>query len=232
MEYGRRSASSKFKKPLLCNGSRTLDGSFSTTDCTAPRRPFATAAVPVTKIQVWARDLDKQHQFWRSRVEESRRFSDLVCILHYRDKMMIKSVIFLTFIALSTACDDACKKKRMDDCCKKHVTKTECLPLCRYDTTTQEMIDAGLKCADQLEVWMYCAADGNKDNTACCKGKNLKSSCDVFCRTGAPKICSRSDIKPFVPCAVKVQGILQCHKDSVRDSQGWSPAKTFPIHKC
>lgn len=53
--------------------------------------------------------------------------------------MYLFAFTILVFVSVSQSCDDACKTKRIKDCCENYVTKKECMPLCKYNTTLDEV---------------------------------------------------------------------------------------------
>lgn len=86
-----------------------------------------------------------------------------------------------------------------------------------------------MECHDQLQFWMYCAADEN-DNTKCCKNTDLNSLCYPFCEGKVPKLCmnDKNNLSKFLDCATNADKILKCHKDNLSEKPKWTKNHVFP----
>uniref|UniRef100_A0A1I8EFH4 DB domain-containing protein n=1 Tax=Wuchereria bancrofti TaxID=6293 RepID=A0A1I8EFH4_WUCBA len=122
------------------------------------------------------------------------------------------------------ACDVA-HFDRIQSCCKT-VGRREmefCLPLCRYNTTLDELnTSLGYKCVSQLTTWAYCAADV-RDNTACCTQKGIAPDCLSFCKGDVPT-CDLQSLFTYQPCLRYIETITHCHVSSFKKFRtlGWS----------
>jgi len=112
---------------------------------------------------------------------------------------------------------DDWKSKRLQSCCRTVNVKPQCQHLCKYDADTSELMCAAHDCYNDLQRWMYCAADtSNTDpNWNCCFQNGVDNICEAFCRGSAPKsdqIFSSSD---YFQCLFGAGKILQCHADNL-----------------
>uniref|UniRef100_A0A914X3S1 Domain of unknown function DB domain-containing protein n=1 Tax=Plectus sambesii TaxID=2011161 RepID=A0A914X3S1_9BILA len=97
-----------------------------------------------------------------------------------------------------------------------------CLPLCRYNTTIDELTSAlGFKCVSQLTTWAYCASDAN-DNTACCRSRGVPNECLSFCKGDVPT-CDLQSIFSYQPCLENLDAITKCQRESLKREPKWDP---------
>uniref|UniRef100_A0A915JSQ9 Domain of unknown function DB domain-containing protein n=1 Tax=Romanomermis culicivorax TaxID=13658 RepID=A0A915JSQ9_ROMCU len=123
-------------------------------------------------------------------------------------------------------CDSACRENRLRDCCTNLIKNPNCLSLCKFNTSSDELAEKGVSCIKELKYWTYCVAD-TRDNTDCCKSKGVQSDCFPLCAGGASNICSSfmSKFSKFLTCINKIDLILACHRDSLTDQSLWSKDK-------
>lgn len=119
---------------------------------------------------------------------------------------------------------DVVHHERIQKCC---LTVGEqgmrfCLPLCRYNTTTEELGSTlGLKCLSQLTTWAYCAADAS-DQTSCCKKRGVINECLSFCKGDVPT-CDTQAIINYQPCTQHMSAIMQCQKEGLGVKPRYDP---------
>ncbi|KAL3994687.1 DB module family protein [Acanthocheilonema viteae] len=128
---------------------------------------------------------------------------------------------------LKRTCPCACDVvhyDRIQSCCKT-VGRREmefCLPLCRYNTTLDELNSGlGYKCVSQLTTWAYCAADVG-DNTVCCKKKGIATECLSFCKGDVPT-CDLQSLFTYQPCLRYIETITHCHMKNLLSVPRWNP---------
>ncbi|PAV76946.1 hypothetical protein WR25_18749 [Diploscapter pachys] len=136
----------------------------------------------------------------------------------------------LTIEELQANCPDdkeLCMNKARQNCCHTigdHDMKF-CLPICRYNTTTEELTATlGLKCVSQLTTWTYCAADGS-DNSDCCRAKGIPNECLSFCQGNVPA-CDTKTLFGYETCLKHIGSILQCQQEGLSMMPKFDPDYT------
>ncbi|KJH50556.1 DB module [Dictyocaulus viviparus] len=113
---------------------------------------------------------------------------------------------------------------RIQNCCRTigEDDMDFCLPLCRYNTTTKELVSSlGLKCVSQLKTWAYCASDGS-DQTTCCKKRGVSNECLPFCKGDVPT-CDTESILNYQTCTKHMKTILQCQQEGLEAEPKYNP---------
>lgn len=124
--------------------------------------------------------------------------------------------------------------ERIMACCRGMGMREDCLSLCKYTTTTEELFAQGLFCLDNLKIWTYCAAE-ESDNTRCCQSKSVVRQCLPFCKGEVPPLCFRDteESDNFRVCAEDhLSNILGCNRGGVPAQPRWNRSHVFPRDKC
>ncbi|CAD5227784.1 unnamed protein product [Bursaphelenchus okinawaensis] len=108
---------------------------------------------------------------------------------------------------------------RLQACCRAKKMPDGCLPLCRFDTTQQEIkrqFDAG-KCGIlNVAPFLECASQ-QQDNRECCRANNLAAKsgpqCEVFCH---PRDGLGSLGLQHLACQSVISDLLKCHHAGIK----------------
>lgn len=101
-------------------------------------------------------------------------------------------------------------------CCAEKGVSSECLSLCSYNVTIDEILGSGSTCINQIESYVECGGAG-RNNTACCKaaGVSAEPLCMDFC---APPLSQSPH--SYSSCASYTDQIVKCNFEGVLSLPG------------
>ncbi|KAL7079153.1 hypothetical protein ACQ4LE_001754 [Meloidogyne hapla] len=110
---------------------------------------------------------------------------------------------------------------QLHSCCVKRLMPAGCLPLCRYDTSREEIkmaFEKGQCGILNISPFLECASQG-RNNLNCCRhrqiAKNSAQQCEIFC-TGEK--LSLLGLQHLI-CSTLIQPILECHHSGLVDDK-------------
>nr|CAD2123514.1 unnamed protein product [Meloidogyne enterolobii] len=110
---------------------------------------------------------------------------------------------------------------QLHSCCVKRLMPIGCLPLCRYDTSRDEIkmaFEKGQCGILNISPFLECASQG-RNNLNCCRhrqiAQNSAQQCEIFC-TGEK--LSLLGLQHLV-CSTLIQPILECHHAGLIDDK-------------
>uniref|UniRef100_A0A915L224 Uncharacterized protein n=1 Tax=Romanomermis culicivorax TaxID=13658 RepID=A0A915L224_ROMCU len=103
------------------------------------------------------------------------------------------------------------KTPNITECCISKHLRGECLSLCTYNSTVEDISRSGMACLEHLETYIECGG-GGRNNTPCCleKGISPTDNCLDFCQPPLKK-----QPQNYLECAAKADRIIKCNLEGI-----------------